>query len=144
MRKLFATFCTATVLAATLTACATGQKTTSDGALDGEWSIVKINGNEVKTSEEQDKPFLGFRTSEKLVYGSTGCNRLTGSLNADPSTGRIDFGATGSTRMMCRDMTVEQQVLDALKEIKTFEIGKKDTMKLGDGSGKTVMELKKK
>lgn len=127
-----------------MTACSTGEKVTSLSALDGEWRIVKINGKSVKTPEGETEPFLGFNSADKRIYGSTGCNRLTGGLNADGQTGTIDFGATGCTRMMCHDMETEQQVLDALKDIRTFGVKGGSTLVMSGDGDKTVMELKKK
>lgn len=140
MKKVFAAICAA----AAMTACGTGNKTVSGGDLNGEWSIVSIKGQSVAASEGQDSPFIGFDTGGQLVYGSTGCNRLTGTLNADTAKGTIDFGSLGSTRMMCPDMQTERQVLDALGSVKTYRLQKDGSMQLNDTDGKTVMELKKK
>lgn len=139
MNKVLASF----FVAAMLVSCGTSQKTVSLDSLNGEWNVVKIDGEGVTAPEDQTAPFLGFDTKENRVYGSTSCNRLTGSLNADIKTGSIDFGALGSTRMMCREMDTERKVLDALGKAKTFKV-QKNTITLSDGSGKAVMELNKK
>lgn len=136
-------FLTLICMTAALTACTTGRKATAYANPDGEWNIVKINGESVKTADGQDVPFIGFSTAENLVYGSTGCNRLTGVLKADLKTGAIDLSRMGSTRMMCPDMQLEQQVLEALNSIKTIKT-KGSTMLLGNETGKTVMELERK
>lgn len=131
-------------VAAALASCGSSHKAVSAGQLGGEWDIVRIDGSDVSVKDDTDKPFLGFDVTGKRVYGSTSCNRLTGMLDADMETGRIDFGSMGSTRMMCRDMQTEQKVLDALGRAKTFKVLKSGRMTLGDVTGKTVMELKKK
>lgn len=141
MRKVLAAISVATALMS----CATGEQGASLSALNGEWDIVKVNGKGVVVAEGETAPFIGFNSGDKLVYGSTGCNRITGRLNADPQKREIDFGALGSTRMMCRDMQTEQMVLDALKDIKTFKIKKKNSvLVLGNENGKAVVELKKR
>lgn len=139
MKKILASIC----VAAAVASCGTSEKVTSLSALNGEWRIVKINGKSVKATEGETAPFIGFNSTDKRIYGSTGCNRLTGRLNADAETGSIDFGATGSTRMMCHDMETEQQVLDALKDIKAFSMKGGSTLVLSGDGGKAVMELKK-
>ncbi len=131
-------------VAALLTACGTGKNASSLYSLNGEWNIVKVEGKSVKASDEGEKPFLGINIQDKTVYGFTGCNRLTGALGIDEKTKALDFGATGSTRMMCADMTNEQMVLEGLGKVKGFKAGKEGTLNLTDADGKTVMELKKK
>lgn len=132
--------CVATALAS----CGSSRKAVSAGQLGGEWNIVRIDGSSVSVAEGMTKPFLGFDVAAGRVYGSTSCNRLTGTLNADTGTGRIDFGSMGSTRMMCHDMQTEQKVLEALSKVKTFEMPEDGRMTFGDGTGKTVMELERK
>ena len=70
-----------------LISCGSAKKTASIDSLSGEWSIVKIDGKEIKVTEGQDLPFLGFNTKEGRVYGNAGCNLLTGALNADAKAG---------------------------------------------------------
>lgn len=133
------------VLAASLLAsCATNNKMTSLTALSGEWLVTEIAGSPVAAADDQDAPFIGFDTDKKMIYGSTGCNRLTGVLNADAKTGKIDLGNMGSTRMMCQDMATEQKVLEAMGKTTSYKIGKDDRLEFRDGSGKTVMVMKRK
>lgn len=141
MKKTLAAICAAT---AVMASCATGQKASSLYPLGGEWSIVKADGKEIKATDEQSAPFIGFNIGENLIYGSTGCNRLTGAINADPKSGKIDFSAMGSTRMMCHDMETENLVLGALGKVKTYKVKKDGSMTLHDEAGKTVMEMQKK
>ena len=140
MKKALATMC----VAAALASCGTSRNAVSVESLDGEWNIVRIDGQDVKAPDGQDAPFIGFDTKENRVYGSTSCNRLTGALNADAKKGTIDFGALGSTRMMCRDMDTEQKVLGALGRVKTFKVQNGGSLLLNTEDGKTVMELKQK
>lgn len=124
--------------------CGSSKSAASQSDIGGEWDVVEINGSPVKVVEGQDAPFMGFDVPGKLVYGSAGCNRITGGLNADMKTGKIDFGALGSTRMMCHDMTNEGNMLDALGKVTVFEIKPDGTMMFGNGSGKALMVLKKR
>lgn len=140
MKKVMAVMCMATALVA----CGTSSKIASVDSLNGEWSIVKINGEEVKIGEDMTAPFIGFDTTKSHVYGSTSCNRLTGALNADAKTGTIDFSALGSTRMMCHDMATEDKLMGALGKVKTFKIEKNGTLLLNGQTGNAVVELKQK
>lgn len=141
MKKMLATICVAT---AALVSCTTSQNATSLDSLGGEWNIIKVDGKEIKASDGQEMPFIGFNINEKQVYGYTGCNRLTGALNADPNSGKIDFGNTGSTRMMCHDMETENLVLGAIGKVKTYKVDKSGKLTLCDESGKAVFEMQKK
>ena len=45
--------------------------------------------------------------------------------------------------MMCHDMQTEQSVLNALAKAKTYKLAADGSLLFADGTGKTVMELKK-
>lgn len=131
-------------MAATLLAsCSTAEKTTSLAALNGEWKIEKIEGKSIDKSLSENEAFLGFDTAKKSVYGSTGCNRLTGSFDIDANN-VLDLSKMGSTRMMCKDMTTETMVLEALQKVKTFKVDKKGNLLLTNEKGNAVIELAKK
>lgn len=131
-------------MAATLLAsCSTAEKTTSLAALNGEWNIEKIEGKSINKSLNESEAFLGFDTAKKSVYGSTGCNRLTGSFDIDANN-VLDLSKMGSTRMMCKDMTTETMVLEALQKVKTFKVDKKGNLLLTNEKGNAVIELAKK
>ncbi len=125
-------------------ACATSHNAADGGKIAGEWNVVKVDGQEVKASDVENTPFIGFSDKDGRVYGSTSCNRLMGSFKADEKAGTIDLGHMGSTRMMCAKMDVEQKVLEALNKVKTYKVGADGNLTLGDESGKTLIELKKK
>ncbi len=127
-----------------LGACGTSRETAAGGKIGGEWSIVKVNGQEVKAADVENTPFIGFSEQDGRLYGSTSCNRLLGSFKADAKTGSIDLGNVGSTRMMCAKMDVEQKVLEALNKVKKYKVGAGGSLSLDDAAGKTLIELKKK
>lgn len=105
-----------------LACCGTGSRTLSSAVLDGEWTIVQVDGRAVDAGGAFIEPFLGFDTAEKRVYGSAGCNRLSGSFETDSlGTGSLDLGGIASTRMLCPDMALEDSVLDALARVKSFK-----------------------
>lgn len=123
-----------------IVSCSTSKKSmVSLDMLNGEWEIVTIDGSQVAAAE--DNPFLGFNVADTLVYGSTGCNQLTGMLNADAETATIDFSALGCTRRMCATMESEQQILGALSRVSQFSVAD-STLKLLDAEKNTVIELK--
>lgn len=134
----------AAAAAIAMVSCGTQKVATDLSALDGEWSIVEVDGNKINPEDSETAPFIGFKSGAKQLYGNTGCNMLTGSLSADAAKGTIDFSQTGSTRMMCADMKTERLVLDALNKTTRFSLEGKSKMTLNDNSGKPVIVLQKR
>lgn len=121
---------------------ANGQSATLD-MLNGEWNIEKINGNPLGKSEKV--PFIGFNVAEKRVFGSAGCNSMTGMLEQEEGiSNSINLDKLALTMMMCADMEVEQQVLAALNTVKTFNSLPDGKMGLYDANGNLVITLVKK
>ena len=108
--------------------------------LNGEWSVTTIGEMAVPDSVDA---FMGFDLKEKTIYGSTGCNRLTGSLPTEISRDVPMFAAMGCTRMMCADMTIEDAMLPALGSGVDFKLDG-NTLLLLNADGQTVMTLEKR
>lgn len=112
-------------------------------ALNGEWTISRINNEPIGQSENE--PFIGFNMEEGRIYGSTGCNRMNGFFlqdKKDPLS--VSFGQIATTMMACPDMDTERKVLDALNAVKSFTILKNNEVELFDANGKPVVTLIKK
>lgn len=126
-----------------IASCGTTKTSEPQPALEGEWNILQVGDTQIDASNCEQPPFLGFNAKDKQLYGSTGCNLLTGSLNADAAKGTIDFSGAGSTRMLCADMQTERLVLDALSHSTGYRI-EGTRMTLTDKSGKATAILQKK
>lgn len=124
------------------TACSTTNKVASTTDLNGEWTVEKVNGTAIDKKAGDEIPFLGFDVDKKSIYGCTGCNRLTGSIEINNEN--LDLSKVGSTRMMCANMTNEQIVLGALDKVKSFKINEQGNLLLTNKQGKTIIELQKK
>ncbi len=109
-------------------------------SLGGEWDVVSIGEMAVPDSVGA---FMGFDIAGQLVYGSTGCNQLTGALPAEVDPETPMFAAMGSTRMMCADMAVEDAMLPALGRVVDFKVDGTSLCFL-DVAGNTVMLLEKR
>lgn len=110
--------------------------------INGEWSVTNLNGKSITPNSET--PFLGFDTNKGSIYGYTGCNRLTGSVDIKSfANGKPDFSKMGMTRMMCPDNTYERDFMEALAKVKSSEV-KDGIMQLKDADGKVIVTLKKK
>lgn len=144
MKKVFVALCMTGLLAATTSCKTSNNAATSTSALNGEWKITEVNGQNITKTKNPNEAFIGFDVAKKSMYGSTSCNLFFGELNADANKGTISFGNVGSTRMMCEDIKTEEQVLKAVNETKSYELkgGKKLTLKSADG--KVLMTLQKR
>lgn len=143
MRKVTTIGCLAT-LWMVAASCASTKNTATLASLDGEWNIIEINNTAVVPAPGQTFPFIAFNAETGQVYGNTGCNNLTGSINKNDKPGKIDLGALGSTRMMCPDMKLEQQVLEALSKVKKYKRLNQENMALIGSSKNDVIVLQKK
>lgn len=120
-----------------MSAC--NEKKTMD-MLNGEWSVITIG--ELAVSDTVDA-FIGFDIEKMLIYGSTGCNRLTGAIPESISTDVPFFSGLGSSRRMCHDMTVEDAMLPAMGTVVDFKV-EGDKLYLIDAVGNTVISLQKR
>ena len=136
-KKYFA----AAALACALMSCGTGKNSVAVVDFTGEWNIVEVNGEKVSA---ENAPFLGFDKDGHRLYGNAGCNRLMGSFELDTlNAGKVKFGQVAATRMMCPDMTLEQNVLEALNKVAGYETVGEDVA-LNDAEGKPVILLQKR
>lgn len=126
------------VVLAAVVSCHTTQESTA--SINGEWEVKQLNGKDIAPAEGET-PYLGF--DKDNVYGFTGCNQLTGTINVKAFlSGRPDFSHLGMTRMLCHG-TYEEEFMAALGKVKKSEVGD-ETMKLSDGRGNVLVLLKKK
>lgn len=127
-----------------MVSCGSGKNMLSVSSLDGEWTITAVDGEKISTDR---MPFIGFDVDQKRIYGNSGCNRMTGSFEADSlNPGALKLGRIGSTRMMCPDMKTEQMVLGALGKVASFQAvsDKPGMMELCNQEGQPVITLEKK
>lgn len=143
MKKLFLSMCIACVAFA-MSSCRSTKEVASLSSINGEWNIIEINGTDVVTAKGQSLPFIGFDTTTGKVYGNSGCNRMMGSFDVNAKAGSLDLDKIGSTRMMCPDMTLEQNVLGALAQVKGYKKMGKGHIALCNAAKRPVLILTKK
>lgn len=143
MKKVFVSFCMAGALIG-LSSCGSTKNAAALSSISGEWNIIEINGTAVVPAPRQEFPFIGFDTKDGKVYGNSGCNRLMGAFNVNAKPGTIDLGALGSTRMACPDMTLENNVLSALGQVKKYKKLGKENIALCGSSNRPIIILQKK
>lgn len=127
-----------------MVSCGNGKNKLSVPALDGEWTITEVDGQQVSMDK---MPFIGFDVAQKRIYGNSGCNRIMGSFEVDSlKPGALKFGQMASTRMMCPDMKVEQSVLTALNEVTSYQTvsDQPEVIALCNRDGKPLLTLEKR
>lgn len=118
--------------------------TISAAELNGEWEIVKVYNENIPTTIETI-PYLSFDVEKQTFSGNASCNTINGKMQfADTLEGQtITFENVISTRMMCPSMDIENNIINALKAVKTC--GKLENGNLAlYANGNQIMELKKK
>lgn len=143
MKKVFVSLCIAGALMG-LSSCGSTKNAATLSSISGEWNIIEVNGTAVVPAPGQEFPFIGFNTKDGKVYGNSGCNRLMSSFDVNAKPGTISLGALGSTRMACPDMTVEQNVLAALGQVKMYKKLGKENIALCASSNRPLVVLQKK
>lgn len=143
MKKMFVSLCMASALIG-LSSCGSTKSVATLSSIGGEWNIIEINGTAVVPAPNQNFPFIGFDTENGRVYGNSGCNRVMGSFDVNAKPGTINLGTMGGTRMACPDMTVEQNVLSALTQVKKYKKLGKENMALCNSSNRPILVLQKK
>ncbi|MGM9833049.1 MAG: META domain-containing protein [Candidatus Limisoma sp.] len=112
-------------------------------SLDGTWNIVKVLG-EMVSKKMQTRPELTFATADGRISGNAGCNRINGEVKFDDASRNvIRFDNVASTRMMCPDMTTEQNVLAALSMARFFGELPNGNLSIFGTDGRTLLELSK-
>lgn len=108
--------------------------------LDGQWQVTDINGKGINDEEAN----IFFDVTELKIHGNTGCNFFNGTILIDPSKANsINFSGMAVTRMSCPKLDQERLMLVALEETETVVRNNDGTVSLRNGSGKTVLKLKK-
>lgn len=134
MKRIFMSVVAVVLAVLTLQACKTSQAGIDPvAALNGEWNIIELNGSILVPAEDQPHPYLGFNADDRRFYGSSGCNRIMGPYMLG-SRNKLSFGKVGMTMMMCPDMTLEQEVLNMLEQVKSFRFEHDNLMFYGKGS----------
>ncbi len=108
------------------------------------WEVTGINNGRggVVSSAYTHRAHLQFSVNQ--LQGSSGCNALAASYQADGDT--ISIGSVSSTRKFCAEeglMTQEQQMIVALSQVTQYEI-RTHQLRLLDSAGSLMMSLKAK
>lgn len=127
-----------------LSSCGSSKSAVTFSSISGEWNIIEINGSAVVPAPGQEFPYIGFDTEKGRVYGTGGCNRFMGTFDLQAAPGTLSLSPLGSTRMMCPDMSGEQNVLAALGQVKKYRTLGAGNVALYGSSKRPVAVLQKR
>lgn len=140
MKKLLMFLCVCGAMIS-FSSCRSSKEVVTASALNGEWDIVEINGAAVNPGAGKELPYIGFDSQTGRVYGESGCNRMMGSFDTQAKAGVMDLSNIAGSRMMCPDMTLEQNVLNALKLVKGYKVVNGHDIALTNANKRPVMVL---
>lgn len=84
------------------------------------WKVIKIK--ELDTTDAS--PTMIFQEEDNRVSGFAGCNNYFSTYSVHNNA--LSFDKTGSTRKLCKDMSVENAFLKTLGSVVKYEVVKKE------------------
>ena len=86
----------------------------ADYRLHDIWVLDSINNKRIKGADFINKlPYLELNLTERKVFGSTGCNTITGAIEIKGK--KVYIGKLATTRMACKDTDFEKAYLQGLE-----------------------------
>jgi heat shock protein HslJ len=117
-----------------LTACGAGGTTSSAASLEGEWTLLTLNGASLLPDST-----INIAFADEQVSGFSGCNRYGGTYTVKGSA--LDFAELAVTAMACFKegvMGQEQAYTGALSDVAKFRLDS-DRLELLDESGAVIL-----
>ncbi len=106
-------------VAATPEQTSAGTKPTLNSLLVGKrWTLTELNG---KPYEGKIEAFIVLNDSTNQVSGNLGCNSFFGTYELKVGN-RITFSGLASTRKMCLDVTVEEEMKRVLEIADNYNV----------------------
>ena len=96
---------------------------TSKDLVEKKWKLIEINGVALSTMTPQPavEAFILFQIEGNRVNGNSGCNNFTGTYKLD-SGNQLHFSGVASTRKMCLDMTIEDQMNKLFQSVDNYSL----------------------
>lgn len=111
---------------------------TATHPLDGEWNIITVNQ---VAAQGDTPPYIGILTAQERLYGSAGCNRIIGTVSVDSSRpDAVCFPSVGSTRLLCPNRGTESDVLQALRNTRSYTL-RNNLLTLSDSTSRIILTL---
>lgn len=114
MKNFFLSICAAAVLVScgAMSGSASKVGTSQPSLANTKWTLAdNVKGKVPTLNIEGEK-----------INGNAGCNNYFGTAKLDASTGSFSAGQMGSTRMMCDNMSVEQNFMDMMGKANKYVV----------------------
>ena len=82
------------------------------------WGLKQMLGQEVEMSKNL---ILEMNTKEMTFSGFASCNRMFGSLESSAEN-QLSFTNIGATRKLCSEMSIENEYLENLRKVKSYQL----------------------
>ena len=124
MKNLFY-FLLATILFTSLNSCDTVKHSTSANSANNDlfeyqWQLTELDSKPYFAGDPNAANLIFENTSPMKVYGSTGCNRLNGTVTS-ASNNSVKFSPLATTRMACPGDN-ESRFLDAINKTDNWKV----------------------
>ncbi len=103
------------------------------------WALTHLNTAVLEINE--NRPTAEFNLNDFTISGNASCNTYSGKLT-NYSMATIEFGQLVSTKMMCPNIAIERNYLQALAKVRQYEI-KGLTLFLFDESHQELLRYQK-
>jgi len=135
MRKIIQSSLLILTVIAFVACSGTKELSTSPGAIQGDWQLSSMNGNQISNGSSYT---LSFNT-DMTVAGLAGCNYyVTGNYNAQEE-GQISLDAVSSTDISCESKSTDDDFVNAVEAVNSFEVRQGNTLVLNPGSSSEVI-----
>lgn len=107
-----------------------------------QWCLIQIEQTNVLCDSFTERSPHLVLNSEGFVLGNSGCNQFRGGFKFADSN-QISFGVMAGTRMMCKDMSVENRFFKILDSVQAYQLNENaDTLQMNDRLGRVLIKWK--
>jgi len=99
-----------------------------DNLVNKKWKLSELYGIIVSSQQPAIDAFITFNVDGNRVNGNSGCNLFTGTYKIEQGN-RLHFSSMASTRKMCLDMSIENQMNNLFQNVDSYTL-QKDTLNL--------------
>jgi copper homeostasis protein (lipoprotein) len=111
--------------------------------LETRWKLTALKGKSIENPGSMNvEAFLEFKAVNNRVHGQGGCNTFSGEFTMSDNQ-KISFSDMLTTRMFCPEMQIEQAILDALKQVDSYEINNDQLILKGNSASLATFQAVK-
>lgn len=91
---------------------------TAADALQGEWTITKVNKEAI---DGEERPYIHFDLKAKRYYGNNGCNLMNGNIVLGRNNS-LKFTKSITTQQLCPDAKFETMIRAAMTTVRSYRV----------------------